>query len=620
MSPQTYTQAVKPPRQPVAPMQQYAPPPDAFQGYAPQPQPAYVPAPQPAPVPVQTKPVKVAATARPSVFPQGGRVQIHKLATGYEGNGIMPGSRIGCGSMYVNDISTEGTIRDFVERFVVPKFGPAPGTPDVTYVVERIDDRGNVIGTYPFSFAAPLSGTGVPGSPIGGGFGGVPTPPAPLQSAPSTSNDKFLDYMMQRESEATKRFEELRAQLSQQKGMDPAMLMMLTEQMRPKPVDWKAVASEFTKANAPAAAAKDVFAGFDAAPAAPPVNQQQPLVDAITGMANRVMDAAERAQQAPPPPERSPAGELPAWASHPLFLKLADKLFDGKRPERDPVVDQLREDMRDLKTALNKPSEPSKTMAESLKDVIAMTEVMDKLRGNNGEGNGSAIVDSIQIIAENADKIGDLVGKVLSLGRAPTLPKAEQKALPEGQAQPTPGIPPVEVQNAILALRDAPVGETGEQAIADAVFALVMALQKAAEPWPKLAAGIISGFVAADSSPELHSLVVNILKNCGAKKLLTEALVGKVTAALSKHYTFIYAALNDGKQKTLLDQAQPAPAQAAPVQAAPQSVPLAVQALQAAQPAPAPVSAPVQPASEPEEEGDEEEDERDDGGQAVKVG
>ena len=634
-SAQTYTPTVKQPRQAV-PVQQYAPPPasmqgyapapgvaqvpDAFQGYAPQPVYAPAPVPVPVPVPVAVRPPGKVAT-RPPVFPQGGRVRIHKQATGYEGHGIMPGQRITVGEMYADDVSSEGTIRDFVQRFIVPKYGPAAGSPDTTYIVEKIDDRGNVLGTFPFSFAAPLGGTGGPGAPIGGTFGTGPTPPMPPQ--PSTPNDKFLDYMMQKENEATKRFEELRAQLSQQKGMDPMTLMMFTEKMRPPQVDWKAVAAEFSK---PASGVKDVFAGFEAPPVAPPIDQQRPLVDALTGMANRVMDAAERAQQPQPQPERAAAGELPAWANHPLFMMLAKKLIEGK-DEADPAIAQMREDMRDLKAALNKPSEPSKTMAESLKDVIAMTEVMDKLRGNNGEGNGSAIVDGIQIIAENADKIGDLVGKILTMGRAPTLPKTEQKALPESQAQQQaqpPGIPPVEVQNAIIALRDAPAGEAGEQAIADAVFGLVVALQKAPEPWPKLSAAITSGFVAADSKPELHSLVVSILRNCGAKKLITEALVGKVTTVLAKHYTFIFSALNDGKQKTLLDAAPPVQA---PVQVTPPTLvaaPLAPPAPVTVQPVPVPVQvpepAPAPVAADAEEEEDGEEDDRDDDGQSVKIG
>ena len=116
--------------------------------------------------------------------------------------------------------------------------------------------------------------------------------------------------------------------------------------------------------------------------------------------------------------------------------------------------------------------------------------------------------------------------------------------------------------------------------------------------------------------------MVSILRNCGAKKLITEALVGKVSAVLAKHYTFIFAALNDGKQKTLLDAAPPvqAPVQVAPpAPVAPLPAPPAPVAVQpVAVPVPEPAPAPVAVDAEEEEEG--EEDDQDDDGQSVKVG
>lgn len=562
-----------------------------------------VPATQYAPAPAQQPPPRPVPSAlrQPAnqTFPVGGRVRIHKLATGYE-PGIPPGQRIGVGEYMANDVSTEGSIRDFIQKFIVPNYGPKPGAPDTIYVVERLDDRKNVTATYDFPFAAQMGGApGVSGMPIGGFPGGYGPPPqvsppqwggSPQQaSAPSSAQDKFLDYLMDKEKEQQRQFEEMRKQFSEQKGMDPTTLMLLTERVRPPAVNWAEVAAEFRHEGGglgglPAGASADL-----ATSAAPVADPQRPLVDALTGMANRVMDMAERE------PAAAPAAATPVAA--PGFMEFMNTPFGLKLSERflgdgggSKIVEMLMGEVRELKARLDRPAEKTKGVAELLGDLKAVNDLYQDIHGKDDRPGG--LVEVASMLLENADKVADLVNSIMSgLGNAPVLPKKEQKALTSGTKaaeEATPQQPtklPEEAMKAIADMASAPAGEDGEQMIANALFSMLVALRNSPEPFPRLGQAIVSGFLSAESKPELRALVTSVLIRCGARALITEAVIEKIATVLHKHYALIYSSLSNGQVKVLRDAeenhagatATPAlPMQTQPTVAEPPAIPPAI--------------------------------------------
>lgn len=549
-------------------------------GAYPTPAPTPTPVAPPAPQPLQGMRA-TAQRVKGSPLPVGGRVRIYKVATGYEGAGIAPGQRIGVGEYLMDDVSGEGPIQNWLSRWVVPNFGPKAGQSDTTYIVEKLDDRGQIQSAFSFAFAAPVGqAAGQPGSAmppfyLGGpvppgptpGPGFAPPPYSPAQASPrveSPTEQRFIEYLLSQQQDQQRRYEEVAKTLQEQKT-DPAMMMLLLERAKPQPIPWERVLTEMRRSSEPAFPPPSGPSGqapltiMDPFASMSQPSQMQPIADALVRTTEKVMEMSRAPQAAPPAP---PAPPPPDPFSHPLVGELMRgaiaKMNAPHAPSQSPVEAKLDK----VLDYLLKPPEKSRTISEQLGDMKAMVEAFREISGG-GEDRANPIVETVGMLIENADKVGELVKSFAGFdGKAPPLPKKEQKkALPAGQSQQTQKLTlPEDAQKALIALNTAPEGEAGEQAVADAVFGLVGSLLQAPEPFPRLGQLVINAFNEADSKPELRAMVVNILVKCGAKKLAADpSLVEKVAAVLHKHYGFIFASLNGGKEKKLLDAEEPTP-------------------------------------------------------------
>ena len=215
-----------------------------------------------------------------------------------------PGSWARCGDEYnADDVATEGKIGNFIQRYIVPQYGPKPGGPNMVYLVEILNALGNVTSSYKMTFAAPMLGAPAPVLP--------PPPQAPPAAGGGMPQDmvrQLFDTSQQLlagERERNDRaIAELRAQ-AEQKGqtLDPMLLMML---QRDSERSMERIKAEFDRAMAEIKVS-----------APPPALDFQPT--------------------APPP---DPMHE----ASARFMEKLAERALLPEKAERDPLLVRLLEE------------------------------------------------------------------------------------------------------------------------------------------------------------------------------------------------------------------------------------------------------------------------------------
>lgn len=543
------------------------------------------------PKPAAPKPAAPARAAAPGpVLPTGGKVRIVKVATGVEGPGISPGQRLEIGSYFMEDLSGEGPVRNFIDRWIRPRFGPAPGQPDTTYIVQRLDEKGNQVAEFPFYFAAPLpEGGGMPGAPWSPHAPGqnfqpfqpfqpAPSWPQPTQAgnpggfAPGSQEDRFVSYLMEQERRGHERYEKLEEQL-RRGGTDPGLLAVLLDKAKPEPIPWERLLRELRGGGIPGGFGDMGMSGLTAAVPTAPVATvapavdpfasaaaaNQPLADGMVKIAGQVLDLA-RARQEAPAPVVAPAPPQKVITEDPAFIMLLKAATE--KPERNHEVEELKREVQALREQLSKPPEKSRGLGEYLADMKAMRETMDFMGG----GAPNSWVEGIGILAENADKISDLVANIMKLGKAPQLPGSGKPAGKPGEKPPAgrgaqgEKIPPLpeNAAKALIGLRDAPADNS--QLIVDNVFGLVQALGGGPPPWNQLARMIADGILQCDSKPEIRALVTNVFTRTGAKRMITDQLVEKISNVIHVNYTFLYAQLTGGKQKVLADGAPPGPA------------------------------------------------------------
>lgn len=511
-------------------------------------------------------PTRRPTTGVPSL---GGRIRVSKRLDGSEGLGLPVGSRVFIGEYTADDLDGEGSVARFIASYIRPKHGPWAGGRPATYIVERLDNVGNPMAGGALDVAVMPGEDPAPSTPS------VPPPQpqvtpmsAPQSAAPAAPapapNERFLDFLMEERRRSEEKYEKALAAIKEQSkgGMDAATLMLLTEKLRPEPIDLAAAAKAFATAQgkpetpalpppAPVALPSQPvmppmgLGGFD--PFGPPVPPRaDPTVEALLAQVKdltaKVTDMATKTA-APPPAD--------PMAMMTTLLTAAKALQPPPPPPppANPIMDQLAGIT--LQRLSQEPK--TKTLAETLSDLRAVQQFM-----GGGEANGPSAGEVIVELINNADKLGEFIGKMKAGAMAPpTLPTRQpaQAALPAQpgpvpQKSPTPPLPDAAKQ-AIVALWKAP--EDAEQEIVANLWNLLTTLMQAPEPWPMVAKRVMEGFIAADSKPEIRAIVTQLMVWCGAKRSMTEAGIEKIVTVLHRHYTLIYAQMKGGEQKTLKD-------------------------------------------------------------------
>jgi hypothetical protein len=328
--------------------------------------------------------------------------------------------------------------------------------------------------------------------------------------------------------------------------MDAATFMLLSERLKPKEVDVEAAARAFRRVNpvepTPAPAHLGGFEPFGAPPRADP--NVEALTSTVKMLADQVTALTVRVATPPAAPAAPAIDPLVTFTN----MLAAMKALQPTPLPPDPMLAKLAEI-----TLLRLSAEPkTKTLAETIADMKAIKNFTS---GEEGSGSGISWPEVIAGVFENADKIGAAIAQlrgppVLPARVAPSgLPAAATPAAPPVKTAPPP-LPEV-AKKAFLTLRDLPADK--DQEIVGALYSILMAIDGAPEPWPGVSKRTIQSFVNADSKPEIRSIITQLFVWCGAKKLLTDELLEKVTTVIHHHYTLIYANLTNGQEKVLTD-------------------------------------------------------------------
>lgn len=523
---------------------------------------------------------KKGTSAVPSL---GGRIRISKRVDGSEGlPGVPVGALVLVGDYAGHDLDGEGRIESFIANYVRPQYGPFYGQRPAVYYVDRLDNIGNPIPGSTLNvpiMPSPASETnpGVTQRPVPQiitGSGAVATgPQAPAPSAGITG-DRFFDFFIaenkRREEEANKRIEELKI-TAKDKGMDPTMLMLLIDRVRPEPMDPAKVVAEakrqgFLKPPAPpepppmaGPGPGGPFGGMDPfpEPRADPGMEALTVVlrqqgDMIAGLMGRMM------QPAPAAPQMDLAS----------IIALAKSLVPQPTPE-SAMSGKVMEAL--IARALAPPEKP-KSIAETLKEIAALNEAKELL-GGSPEEKPISFGEVIAAAIENAPAIGQAVATVLSsMPRAPMLNGTPQRRA--GEVQTAPAIPPGRTPSAPLP-KDAQVAfralttATGDQEIVDHIFGILTSfMQSGAEPWPRAANKLADDFKKCDTRVEIRAVATNLFVWAGAKRLMTDEIIERITTVLHTNYATIYSQLAPGQSKNLKDTEGPTPEAQAEAQAA----------------------------------------------------
>lgn len=572
-----------------------------------------------------------------AVPPLGGRIRVYKRIDGTEGlpSHLPVGSVVVIGTYGLADLDGEGRIEDFIANRLRPIYGPFQGEPATTYMVDRLDNLGNPIPgaslevpVMPLDTPRPaVRGGGsppyLPMQPQQGQPGGAPTP-TPLGSTTDLGG-KFIEYLMAQQQRAESKAEEALRQMREaasSRGMDPALVMLMAERLRPEPIDIAKAASEFRRAYGieeeplpppmpprrhqsayggggglggaygGGLGGLDDLGGLDGVPPAPVAAQppaRDPLIEVLGSMLReqstmlRELLIAKQGNGAPAPTPQAQMGDM---------LNLMQSLANAMRPQKSELESQVMQAA--VSRLLAPPEKPRGTseLLKELRDLQAAREILEGAGQDKPLGLGDiamAAVENLPTIMQAVASaraiqppklavIADRRGSGLRGPAAAAMPPpagtvtrarhanghANGRANGQANSQTNGHATPTAPQGVVLpdeARKQFLVlkDSTDDQQIADAIFAILGTYMQAPDPWPLCAKRLIDGFNAADSRTELQAVVTNLFVWAGAKRVMTAENVERITDVLFRYYTPIYAQINNGREKHLADATQSIP-------------------------------------------------------------
>ena len=348
-------------------------------------------------------------------------------------------------------------------------------------------------------------------------------------------------------------------------------------------------------------------------------NLTEALVDVVR-MAMEQRTAAAQAAPPPPPPMLPPhVPAIPEEVRDVLKVALA-KLTEAPAPrEMDPLIKMMLDNAREESKALREEIRDMRKEREAPKDrgfeaqLSTMKEIISFAKSLEPSSSPMGFMEMLSEVAPHADKLGEGLGRVLLgfRGAAPQLPGAVANGAGTtgangasngnanangngngnaGAQEKTP-LPP-----AARAALDKAASAQDDQTIVNAVFEL-LGILNAAPGWQDVLNGIGVRFNACDTKPEIRALVTAIFMVTGDKVLIgNEAATERVTSCLHRNYSTLFAYLNSGKTKSLLDGPG---GQGAGVQSTPQAAPATPATTPLVTPTPSPAAPSTSPSTTP---------------------
>ncbi|MDO8690609.1 MAG: hypothetical protein Q7R39_11475, partial [Dehalococcoidia bacterium] len=366
------------------------------------------------------------------------------------------------------------------------------------------------------------------------------------QPQTSKAEEKLLDYLTSNERDAKERYDKLLEQVSTKgsAGMDPMALMMLLERSKPQPLPWKEMMAEL-KANQPSPFESKLdksLSGLDALMMAPAPEKKDHATEALGRIVESLIAAQVKTAATP-----APAAVVPV--QDPLMGQILTALI--AKAFAVPTGPTALEAKLDKIIEINLTPQKSKGMSELGGDMVAMIELMKKLRPEE-EPPPHPLVETIGLIAENADKLGDALAKIMTSRQAPQLPAGNGATEATGTQLPKP-------PDAAVAGLKTMAEATTDQGIINGLDGTLKALATGPEAYQRFAKAVVGAYIEADSLPAIRSVVTQLFIKCGQKDIATEPVIEKVTKSLTAHYSFLHKTLT-GREKTLpVTEAKPPP-------------------------------------------------------------
>jgi hypothetical protein len=507
---------------------------------------------RPAPTREASQPAR-SQTSRRSVLPAlGGRVRITKRVDGTEGLSMPIGTVVLVGNYSQEDIEGKGSLTDFIVDELRPIYGPFRNQRPTVYYADRLDNIGNVI---------PNSTTQIPVMPhpqYDRPQAQAPMPQAAPQNTQSVTGDKFFDFIVSQQQRAEQKAEQAAAELrnaAAAKGVDPTMLMLISERLRPEPLDLQKLAQEWKRANKtddhdrdrdleelfgerggglPGTPSARGFAGMESP-------RSDGMVEAVVSMMKEqgalLRDALLTQRKDPAQSQVFTMREM---------VELAKTLMPpaAPPPPPDPFKDAL---MQASLARLVAPPEKPKTLTDLLGELKLFWEAKDAIGGEEKPlGFGEIVAELIQHAPEVGRGVSSVLAELKEM-RAPDLGEANGKL---------PGTKPAAVHNgrngsavvpplndtakaAFIALKDA----TDPQVIVNNVFDILQSYAASPEPWPTLAKKLIESYKNADSRLEVMVVITNLYMLSRAKAVMTAETVERITQVFTDNYSMLHEAL-----------------------------------------------------------------------------
>ena len=517
----------------------------ALARYAAATQAANIPMPPPGPSIVPPPPMRAGAKSTPQVGTRAGNGKIAASLAGFMlpggairvsrrsdgSDGAQPAEMVLIGQYQEQDVFGYADPHSFVQAEIHPTMSPLRAA-STQYQVIRLNEYGQIVPP-PFKVVLPTRQAAEPA--VGGS--------SPLETAYLQKLDDLTKRVDDERKQYEGRLEVERKRATESSDSKALMGLLMLQMQRPDSErqlsELKALAVKMRPSDE-----EDWMGGGNSKRLLMPttlpaiVETKRPEVEALTQLSTGLMQAFVATKQGTP-------------ARDPLIEELLKHVLSQNKT--DPALAGLQAEIGRLKDDLSRAREKK---SDSLAEVIANMNALDSWADRRGGGG----LSGIEVISQIVDKLPETlaaIGKLKAGGvAAPTLKKQPSTGTPVQQQA---ALPPAAAQ-AIQALYSATSEQ--EQEITNAVFALVTALAQGEQPWPKLAEIVVSNLQKeVDTYDEVHSLVVKLFRQCGAKELMVKqpGFATKVAKVVTKNFAVIYSTLF-GTEKTIagFDNEQPA--------------------------------------------------------------
>ncbi len=462
--------------------------------------------------------------------PPRGFLRVSRVREGFEPELI--------GQWQPQNLAAYGDLPDFVERVLKPGYGPRPGDMPVRFLIYRFNEHRDPVGNpHEVTVAAPHGNSGVSAS-----------------DAVTQLQKSMFDSLEEMKRKTLEESEQKVSKVVSALEKDPSAGVSLIAEMRDvlkpdlRPVEH--MMERFTR---------DVVAVVQSAAATRP----DPNENNVKLLLDRLLPPKGAPGgmfgEAPPAPVKSPQEALREQAE---TFKILKEAFGSPAPTGPSVETQaILATLKSIQEEISA-SRDEDDIERTVMKFKAIREAAAELGGGNGGGSGlgefARYMPELMEFGHRA--LETFAPKIkLTKGGGGAQARAAAAAPAAATTKATPAKPaalPAEVQHALSAIRDAKQGPEYDEEVANALFALIMALRAAGGALGQLHERILERFRAAKIRAQIYALITDTFVALGAEEMLVKdpELADRVGFAIANNYPEIHNTIPGWGEKRLVDQ------------------------------------------------------------------